>query len=143
MAAPQRLSGVPRVAFNVAHQREQRREKRVADRRTHRSRQIRHLARVGEQPTVILRRELLGAECGQAEVGHCPGACSGVEIAEMARGQPASWRFEDQFLFHQASNVKTIQVTAADGSTPSIRSISPPWPGSRVPISLIPRSRLT
>ena len=36
----------------------------------------------------------------------------------------------------------SAQVTTADGSSESIRSITPPCPGSRLPMSLTPRSRL-
>ena len=43
----------------------------------------------------------------------------------------------------QASSVSTIQVATADGRIESSRSIRPPWPGSSVPMSLMPRSRLT
>src|SRR5690606_37505730 len=45
---------------------------------------------------------------------------------------------------HQAGTSKnnSIQATAADGSKESIRSLSPPWPGTMLPMSLMPRWRL-
>ena len=111
--------------------------------RTAGGRQIGHLARVGEQAAVILRRELLRTERRKTEFGHSGGAGVGIEVAEMPWRQSPPRSLEYEFLFHQASNVRTIQVATDDGSTPSIRSINPPWPGSNVPMSLIPRSRLT
>ena len=43
----------------------------------------------------------------------------------------------------QANSVRTIQPATADGSIASMRSMMPPWPGSSVPMSLMPRSRFT
>ena len=40
------------------------------------------------------------------------------------------------------NSASSAQVTTADGSSESIRSITPPCPGSRLPMSLTPRSRL-
>ena len=143
MAAPQRLSGLSGVAFYLPNDRQQRREESFGHRLADGGRQIGHLARVGEQAAVILRRELLRTERRKTEFGHSGGAGVGIEVAEMPWRQSPPRSLEYEFLFHQASNVRTIQVATDDGSTPSIRSINPPWPGSNVPMSLIPRSRLT
>ena len=129
MTAPQRLSGFSGIAPDLADHRQQRREQRIGNRVTNPGRQVGHLARVGDEPTVVLRGELFGTKRRQPKFGDRRDARFSVEIGEVTRRKSPTRCLENQFLFHtgaQASNVRTIQVATDDGRAPSIRSIRPP-----------------
>ena len=71
----------------------------------------------------------------------CRGSCwVSSPAGSMAGGQERS---DPGIRTAQASSVRTIQVATADGRIESSRSMRPPCPGSSVPMSLMPRSRLT
>ena len=129
MTAPQCLSGFSGIAPDLANHRQQRREQRIGHRLTNPGRQVGHLARVGDEPPVVLRGELFGTKRRQPEFDHRSGARFSIEIGEVTRRKSPTRCLENQFLFHtgaQASNVRTIQVATDEGRAPSIRSIRPP-----------------
>ena len=93
---PQHLSGLARVALDLARRVEQRREQRVGDLFAHRRGQVGHLVRVGDQPAVVLVGQLLTAKRRQPQVGDGRGAAGLVEVGEVPRRHGASRRIENQ-----------------------------------------------
>ncbi len=66
--APQHFSRLPGIALDLPDGVKQPGEQRFRHLLAHRRRQIGHLARVGDQPAVVLVGQLLAAECGQPEL---------------------------------------------------------------------------
>ena len=110
---------------------------------------------VGE-PAEVVPRELLGAERRLAQLDHDRRA---ARPASGRRGAAAAWPRRGAAkvsspgrsgpgTIGRAAGQRTTSDAAAhddrrrDDSSESSRSIRPPWPGSSVPMSLIPRSRL-
>ena len=93
---PQHLARLAGVALDLAHRVEQAREQRVGDLFAHRGGQIGHLARIGDQPAVVLVGQLLTAKCGQPEFRDGVSTARLVEVGEVAWRHRASRRVENQ-----------------------------------------------
>ena len=92
---PQHLSCLAGVALDFTHRVEQAREQRVGDLFAHRSGQIGHLARVGDQPAVVLVGQLLAPKRRQPQVRNGRGASALVEVGEVPRRHGASRSVEN------------------------------------------------
>ena len=111
--APQHLSRLARVALDLADGVEQLREHRLGDLLSHRRGQVGHLARVGDQPAVVLVGQLLRAKRGQPEFRRRP-----------RRGRPRRGRRSDA----AASRVAVGRRPGAGMGTWAVVSI-PSWVG--------------
>ncbi len=106
---PQRLSRLAGITGDLGCRGEQVREHRFGDQLTDRRGKVGHLARIADQPAVVLVRELLGTKRRQSQLGDDRCATVLVEVGQMPRRPARARLIENQLLGHDLSSIGQIR----------------------------------